>query len=309
MQKHNQFAPIVLFVYNRLDHTEQTIEALKKNFLAEKSILYIYSDAPKNTEAVESVLKVRKYIKSVDGFKKVVIIERETNYGLAASIIDGVSSICKKYGRVIVLEDDLVTSKCFLTFMNNALEVYKDRSDIFSITGFSFSQSFMKFPKDYKEDIYLNIRPMSWSWATWTDRWSDVDWEVSDYDVFIKSSKKKKNFNRGGPDLTRMLKNQMKGRLDSWYIRWTYDAYKKSKYTVYPRISYVNNIGHDNSGVHCTIDENEIYSHKELNFQNNIQLKKDIQLDSRIIENFNKAFQVNIMKKIKEKFYKLINKK
>jgi len=309
MKVNKTLAPIVLFVYNRADHTEQTIEALKNNILAEDSNLYIYSDAAKNANAIQAVLEVRGYIKSVKGFKTVTIIQRDKNFGLAASIIDGVSVVCAKHGRVIVLEDDLVTSQYFLTYMNDALDIYKDVEKIFSITGFNFSSKFMKFPKDYKEDIYLNIRPMSWSWGTWIDRWKEVDWDVLDYQDFIKSSQKKE-FNKGGPDLTRMLKKQMNGKSDSWYIRWTYNAYKKSKFTIYPKVSYVNNIGHDNSGVHCTVDENEIYSHKELNFSKIIEFNKNIKMDQRIINNFNKAFRINFPKKIKELFYKLFfNKK
>jgi GT2 family glycosyltransferase len=114
-------APIALFVYNRPWHTRQTVEALKKNELASESELFIYSDAPKNGKAKEKVKEVREYIKTIDGFKKVTIIERENNWGLADSIIDGVTKIVNEYGKIIVLEDDLVTSPYFLKFMNEAL--------------------------------------------------------------------------------------------------------------------------------------------------------------------------------------------
>ena len=123
----NKLAPVVLFVYNRPEHTKQTVEALQKNELAIKSELFIYSDAPKNIGVKEKIDEVRKYIKSINGFKKVTVIKREKNWGLAASIIDGVTKIVNEYGKVIVLEDDLVTSPYFLKFMNDALEFYKKK--------------------------------------------------------------------------------------------------------------------------------------------------------------------------------------
>jgi len=308
MKFNKDLAPIVLFVYNRLDHTQLTIESLQKNILAEESELYIYSDAAKNNNSSHMIQEVRNYLKSVNGFKKITIIERKKNFGLAASIIDGVSSIINEYGKVIVLEDDLVTSPYFLQFMNDSLDNYKETKDIFSITGFSFSTKFMNFPKSYLSDIYFHKRPMSWSWATWSDRWSNIDWDVKDYDSFKISIKQQYLFNRGGPDLTRMLKNQMNGKLDSWYIRWSYNAFKQNKYTVYPKISYVNNIGHDNSGVHCSTDEDMIYSHTELNQEKVTNFPKEIKLVGKILNNFNKAFKIKVFQKIKEKLIKIFKK-
>ena len=106
-------APIVLFVYNRLWHTQQTVEALKKNKLADQSKLYVYSDGAKNEGTKIEVQKVREYIKTINGFSEVEIIEREHNYGLANSIIDGVTKVVKNHGKIIVLEDDLVSGPFF----------------------------------------------------------------------------------------------------------------------------------------------------------------------------------------------------
>src|SRR4051812_3548315 len=97
-------APIVLFVYNRPDHTIKTIKNLQKNLLAKESNLYIFSDAPKSDFQIESVAKVREIIKDIDGFKNVNLILGETNKGLAKSVIYGVTDIINKYGKVIVLE-------------------------------------------------------------------------------------------------------------------------------------------------------------------------------------------------------------
>lgn len=280
-----KLSPIVLFVYNRPQHTQQTIEALKRNESASESELYIYSDAPKNKSATENVAAVREYIKSIDGFKNVTIIERDKNWGLADSIIDGVTKTVNEYGRVIVLEDDLVTSPYFLRYMNEGLEFYRDNPEIMSISGYTLPPTCMRFPKNFNDDVYLNYRNSSWGWATWTDRWNRVDWDVTDYQRFIQDPEQQKRFNRGGDDLTDMLKSQMEGRINSWAIRFSYAHFKQGTYSVCPRYSYVSNIGCDGTGNHCgktKIFENDLASAKRTcNFIKDIQLDEDVMLEFR----------------------------
>jgi hypothetical protein len=301
-----KLAPIILFVYNRPWHTKLTIEALQKNELAKDSELFIFSDAPKNVNAQQNVNEVRQYITSIQGFKKITIIENNINKGLANSIIEGVTNIINQYGKVIVLEDDLISSPYFLTYMNEGLEFYKNNPKVLSITGFNFSSKQIKFPDYYKNDVYTNIRPMSWSWGTWKEQWLNVDWKVTDYKDFISSFKKKKKFNQGGSDLTGMLEAQMSGKLDSWYVRWCYHSYKKEKFTIYPRISLINNIGHDNSGVHCCEDIENIYSHTELSNQHHFLFSKEIKIDMKIIKQFNNVFDLPLKSKIKYFIKKLL---
>ncbi|MDD2338775.1 MAG: glycosyltransferase [Methanosarcina sp.] len=280
-----ELAPIVLFVYNRPWHTQQTVEALQKNELASKSELFIYSDAPKNEQAVESVTKTRGYIKTIDGFKKVTIIERDNNWGLANSIIDGVTKTVNEYGRIIVLEDDLVTSPYFLRFMNEGLEFYHENHEIMSISGYTLPPTCMKFPKNFTDDVYLNYRNSSWGWATWTDRWKLVDWDIKDFHQFISDPNQRKLFNRGGDDMTHMLKSQMEGKIDSWAIRFSYAHFKQRMYSICPRYSYVNNIGHDGTGTHCGethIFENDLSKTKRnCNFIRDIRLNEDVMLEFR----------------------------
>ena len=158
------FRSICLFTYNRAFETRQTIEALKLNFLAPFSQLFIFSDGPKNESDAEKVGEVRNYIRSIDGFKTVEIIESTINKGLANSIIEGVTQIIDKYEKVIVLEDDLVTTPNFLDFMNQALCFYNGKNNIFSISGFT-----MDLPSlaACKQDFYFSQRVSSWGWATW----------------------------------------------------------------------------------------------------------------------------------------------
>ena len=184
MTEPSVIAPIALFVYSRPWHTQQTIEALQKNVLASESDLFIFSDAPKNPEVDATVQEVREYIKTVDGFKSVSIVERDENFGLANSIIDGSTKIINNYGRTIVLEDDLIVSIDFLEYMNEALNRYEINKNIWSITGYSPNIENINSSKD----LYLSPRGSSWSWATWKDRWDIIDWKITDFNN-IKNDK------------------------------------------------------------------------------------------------------------------------
>lgn len=281
-----RLAPIVLFTFNRLDHTQKTIEALRKNILAEESELFIFSDGARNSEEEIKVNKVRKYLEGIDGFKKVNIIKSEKNKGLAKSVINGVTDIINKYEKVIVLEDDLVTSKYFLKYMNEALTIFKERADIWSISGYGPN---INIPTDYKEDIYITKRGSSWGWATWKDRWELVDWEVSDYNSFKRDKNMIREFNLSGKDLAPMLDDQISRRIDSWAIRWVYSQFKNDKYTVYPVKSLVRNIGNDLSGTHTTTT-----THFNVNLLNeNIIIKSDVKYNKRINEDFKEFYDKN----------------
>ena len=294
-----ELAPIVLFVYNRLDHTIETINALKNNYLAEKSMLYIYSDAPKNKRDIESVSAVRNYINKTIGFKKIVVIERMNNWGLANSIIDGVTTIISKYGNIIVLEDDLVTSKYFLTFLNESLNEHLNNKSIMSIAGYSFP---IEIPKNYNYDVYIFYRCMSWGWATWKDRWENVDWETKNIIKTINNDKFKKEFSRGGEDLYPMLIRQLKGKVNSWAIRWCLHHYYNNSACLYPVKSYVKNIGFDGSGIHCGVDptfERILVEDKK------IKVKFDNEFNKKIVYEIQK---IHLSKGIFEKVYLKLKK-
>jgi hypothetical protein len=243
-----EFAPIALFVYKRPEHTRRTVESLRANTLAQHSDLFVFADGPKNETAAQAVREVRRFIRTIGGFKSVTVIERERNFGLAASVIAGVTQLCEEFGRAIAVEDDLLTAPDFLDFMNCALERYQEDAKIFSVSGFNFSP---RAPEDYPYDAYCSYRSMSWGWGTWRDRWEKADWIVSDYASFARDREQQRLFNRGGEDLSSILALQMAGRVDSWSIRWDYAHFKRSAVAVLPVVSRVYNIGFDGSGVHC----------------------------------------------------------
>ncbi len=243
-------APIVLFVYNRPWHTQQTVEALQKNELASESDLFIFSDAPKKPEAVAAVQEVREYIKTVGGFKSVSIVERDINFGLANSIIDGVTRLCNEYGRVIVLEDDLVTSPCFLRYMNDALDLYEHEEMVISIHGWVYPVA-EKLP----ETFFLRGADC-WGWATWKRGWDIFEPDGKKLLESLKDRHLERAFNFGGSyDYLGMLDSQVKGGNDSWAIRWYASAFLSNRLTLYPGRNLVLNIGNDNSGTHCGVTE------------------------------------------------------
>lgn len=254
----NDNVPVALFVYNRPEHTKRTIEALACNTLAAETDLYIFSDGYKTQKDRETVEVVREYVDqsaTAGSFRKVTVIKSPCNKGLAESIIDGVTQMINIAGSVIVLEDDLLTAPYFLQYMNEALSYYESDERIWGVSAYSSRM------ESVTKDVYFTPRISSWGWATWRSRWEQVDWEVRSYPKFRLNLYKRLAFNRGGKDLSYMLDQQMRGRIDSWAIRFCYSQFELKKFAVFPRISLVRNIGQDGSGTHCrAIMENDSFT-------------------------------------------------
>ena len=238
-------APIALFVYNRLTHTRQAVEALAENDLANGSDLFIFSDGPRTEADVETVASVREHLSTLSGFNSVTIVGREKNLGCARSIISGVSEIVNRFGRIIVVEDDIVTSPHFLRFMNEALELYRDDEEVASIHGYLYPVK-RKLP----ETFFLRGADI-WGWATWQRGWNLFQPDGKKLLDELKERKLTKAFDLDGAFyFTSMLESQVAGRLDTWDINWHASAYLRGKLTLYPGKSLTRNIGNDNSGTH-----------------------------------------------------------
>lgn len=259
MQKNHKekYAPIVMFVYNRADHFQKTYHALKNCLEAKESVLYVFSDGAKNEAGAAKVQEVRNALRVVeqDGvFKEFHIVESPVNRGLANSVIAGVSQVINQYGNAIVVEDDCVVSPYFLKFMNTTLNTYKDNKKIGSIAGYT---PVFDFPEFYKEDIFLTYRSCSWGWATWKDRWDRVDWDMSYMKEFYQNPVLISKMNSCGADRFIRLYRQTKGNSSSWSVRFGAQLVINDQYTIYPRYSYVSNIGCDASGVHSKAEDAE----------------------------------------------------
>ena len=248
-------APIILFVYNRPKHTLQTLEALQKNTLFDQSKLYIYADGARknaNEKDLSNIQKVRQIIRQKKWCKSVEIIENETNQGLAKSIVKGVSEVIERYGRAIILEDDIVTSKGFLTYMNDALNFYEKQEKVMHIAGYFYSVN-TQLPTTF---FYENTS--CWGWATWHRAWQHLNLDATDLLQQLEQKNATHHFNINGTyDFTQQLKDNISGALHTWAIYWYASVYLQGGLCLHPHQSLVQNIGFDGTGEHCSF--NTIY--------------------------------------------------
>ena len=245
-----QLAPVVVFAYRRADKIRSCLEALEKNVEAERTSVFLYADGAKSEKDRADVERTREFIGQYAArhkFDSFTVNCRESNMGLANSIITGVTENMERYGKAIVVEDDLITSPDFLLYMNDALAYYENRKEVGEISAFTHP---LKNLRTYEHDIYLTRKAECWGWATWKDRWKLADWEMRSYAAF-RRSRQDGEFEKLQKGISRMLKQQMEGKLDSWAVRWCYSLFVNDRLTVYPKISRTQNIGFDGSGVHC----------------------------------------------------------
>ena len=212
-------APICLFAYKRPLHVKQAIDALRTNPLASRTNLVIYSDGAKGAGDVSAVQEVRMACHAVSGFASVRVVERESNLGLSRSVISGVTEMCKTFGRVIVVEDDLVVSPYFLDYMNAALDLYETDEKVFSIHGYVFPVR-----ASLPETFFL-LGADCWGWATWSRAWKNLETDGSRLleNLSRRNLLRRFDFN-GAYDYSGMLQQQIDGQVDSWAIRWQASA-------------------------------------------------------------------------------------
>jgi hypothetical protein len=281
----NILAPIVLFTYNRPKHTQQTIEALQRNELACDSELFIYCDGPKlnaDEAALDNIKKVRELAHNVTGFKKVTVIEQEKNLGLANSIIGGVTEVVNRYGKVIVLEDDILTAIGFLKYMNDALTIYENEPLVMHVSGYIYPSKLDK-QNEPATTLFLKIYSC-WGWATWKNAWEHYDHNIEGHYRFFNSPKKKKKFNiEGSADNFSQLEDNYKGKIYTWAVRWYASWLRANGISLFPSKSLVNNIGHDGSGIHC--NPSNVYNTKQIDY---ITVEKQ-----RIVENIKYRKAIN----------------
>jgi hypothetical protein len=292
-----KLAPIVLFVYNRPWHTRQTVEALQKNELARESELFIFSDGPRSENDKKNVQAVREYIKTITGFRSIRIIDRERNLGLAQSIISGVTEIVNRYGRIIVLEDDLIVSRYFLDYMNTALNWFEKDERVMSVSGYMF-------PIEIQVDTDSVFMPFitSWGWATWKRAWDSLDSNMESYASLKKDSTLRRRFDLNNSYFYfRILKAQIQRKIDSWAIRWYLSVFMLQGLTLFPVRSLVQNIGFDNTGTHTTRHDAG-FSEAQKDFHV-LTFPPDIEISETVFDeckNFLKSKKENLLSPVKE---------
>ena len=243
-------APIVLFGYKRAQELEKTVNALKANYLASESDLYIFVDAAKKPEDEPKVAEVHALLDGITGFKSIYRDYAKSNIGCADSIIRGISYVLERHSSAIMVEDDLITSPNFLDYMNQCLRHYANKPRVYSIAGYTFP---FEKPAGYPYDSYFIPRHSPWGWATWADRWQSIDWTVSDFNEFKHDKARQQAFMEGGADLYRMLRRQIEGEIDAWDIRFCYSRFRANGLTLYPTTSKVQNIGFGQDATHTDV--------------------------------------------------------
>lgn len=246
-------APVVLFCFRRPEHLARTVESLQRNPQAAHTHLHVFSDAAKEPEQQAAVDAVRRYVDAITGFASVTRIYRDNNMGLARSIVDGVGRLLRVLDRVIVLEDDLVLSPHFLSYMNAALELYQGDPQVASIHGYSYPVH-----AALPETFFLKGADC-WGWATWARAWTCFESDGKRLLAELTARRLTRDFDLDGSyPYTAMLRGQIAGRNDSWAIRWHASCFLRDMLTLYPARSQVVNIGNDASGTHC--GPTEIYT-------------------------------------------------
>lgn len=282
----DNLAPILVFVYNRLSHTQKLIQSLQQNEFAKDSDLFIYSDGAKSG-GEELVRDVRDYIRKIDGFKSVTIVERDSNWGLARNIIDGVTERVNQFEKVIVLEDDLVVSPYFIFFMNKALNVYQTNEKIGHIHACAF------FDNGALPDTFLIKWVGSWGWATWKRAWRYFEPDGVTLLKQIESENRTREFDFNYTyKFTKMLRNQIKGKNNSWAVRWYATLFLRNILSVNAGKSLVYNEGFDGSGTHCG---------------NGAPKSSDLYLQKITVEEIIPAVENQNVRKAIEKYYKRTN--
>lgn len=275
---------ITLFCFNRPDLFQRTLTALSRNLLADKTSLTIFCDGPRHEKDEPGTRAVRELAKKAQGFASVEVVERPKNMGCAASIIDGLTEMFRLHERLIVIEDDIVTSPYALRFLSEGLDRYADNEKIFNIAAWTPPHIARNLPAEYPYDVYAIPRLNCWGWASWRDRFQDIDWSVKDYQIFKNSPQLRKAFNAGGDDLSLMLDDQMQGKIDAWDIRADYARFKKNMLGINPVRSYALNIGMG-SGTHTTTATTYWDSDISLAMEHP-RFMEDVSIDARILETY-----------------------
>lgn len=282
----NKLAPVVLFVYNRPEHTRRTLEALSKNDLADQSVLHVFADGPKTNTSpadLKKIAEVRELISEQNWCKQLFITESSENLGLAQSVIRGVTQVVNKFDKVIVLEDDIITHHSFLQCLNVMLETYANEPAVYGVTGYKFPS---KAP--IPEATYFLPVMSSWGYGTWADRWNKIEFNASSLLSKINKSKISNKLKFGKLDFYQILLSQVNNETDSWAIMFYASMILNKGVFLFPNESLIQNIGLDGSGIHCEPNMSLGTMCDSLKESIDVTIeKKAVKVDKRILGEFN----------------------
>lgn len=291
-------APLLITTLNRSVHFKRCVESLALCALADKTVLYIALDYPLHEGHKTGYEEIKKHLPNIKGFQEVIIIERDNNFGAVDNFFTSLNVVFEKYDKVIISEDDNVFSTDFLTFVNKGLTIYKNREDIFSISGYQYP---IKVPKSYKDDIYIWIGFSAWGVGVWKDKWEKVDWNYPNLKEFLNDKNNIKKLNKIAENYVPALRRIV----DTGYITGDtlicYHLFIHGMYSVFPVVSRVRNMGNDGSGVNCTNLKKDIYSNQEIYEGNsNCILPIDIEPEGSVFSSLYYHFRIKLKTKIKK---------
>ena len=276
----SDLAPIGLSTYVRMPLLQQTIAALQKNALAEQSELFVFSDAPRPGDE-QRVAAVRSYLRTVNGFKEVHILEREIN-NRAANNRSGIKLLLNQFGKMIFLEEDVVTAPGFLTFMNQALEKYRDNNKVFAIVGYCPPIEALRYTRS---DAFLLPSCNYWGFAIWKERFDQVRMKTPSWEVVktICNPYSLASYMSIGPDVTHMFLLDARGKLDALDIKFSFEMWRRGRYVLVPTVSLTRNIGFDGTGEHCGAEQKYevVISDRKVG---DFQLPKEPELNSVLLK-------------------------
>jgi len=279
-------APVGISTYSRLDHLQATVQGLASDPLSDQTDIFVFSDGPRTGDE-ENVTLVRDFLRELNGFKSVTVIERETNNRVFNNR-DGIRTLLEQYGRIIFMEEDILIAPGFLCFMNLALKTYEHNNNVFSISGY---RPPIKIPSEYTSDVFLLPRFCGWGFGTWKDRWDRIETRISrsEYLRLILNPSMIRRFNRGGLDMLFMLHADVFGQIDALDVKIFYQQFKMNMGTIYPVRHLAANRGHDGTGIHC-VESSRFDVDLDSSGDYDFHLPQNVDMNEQIIES-NKAFR------------------
>jgi hypothetical protein len=259
-------APVVMIGYNREWAIKKSLTNLSQCKGVEKRDVFVYIDAPYRIEDARSVSEM---IDAAQEFKnkipKLRIISRSVNYGVPGNLVEAITEIVNKYGRIIFFEDDVLVSRTFLEYMDEGLEKFESDPKIWSING--YCDHMLYIPWFYSGDVFLSPRVNAWGFGTWKDRWNAVDFSLEEWKKTNKNkSEIKKIEARLGWRFSKCLNDLLEGKDRTWDYQCTYHMYKNDLFAITPRKSLTKNIGLGVDSVHCQWCDWNARMHKYFNF-------------------------------------------
>ncbi|GAB6614597.1 hypothetical protein bcgnr5406_27970 [Bacillus cereus] len=291
---------VILFIFNRPDHTKKVIDGLKENNIEK---LYVFSDGPRNKKDNELVQKTRDIVNGID-WCEVEAEYKDVNIGLAESVIQGITKVFSKgYDTVTVLEDDCVPNASFISFMEQSFKFYNDNEQVMHISGFG-----LPIKRHTKSDIYLTPYPCSWGWGTWREYWEQCDfYQEEKYRNLLNDPEKVRDFDYSGNAFSEFLQMQLDKQVNSWLIRWYFYIHEHSGRCVWNYQTLIENNGFDGSGAHNNrIDRFNQKNIGDRNINMDFRFEQDMQYNKRLIREFRRHFMgKSYIEKIKTSIYLL----